>query len=98
MEYEELKRRLVFTQPPKSLEAELPVLKEILYDPYPCEGCGKILEEKRVVEQAFNITNGCWTKKCNVCKMHENPNTGEYDCTIQERNAILAHNKRKKGK
>lgn len=98
MEYEKLKSRLVFTQPPKGLEAELPIIKEILYDPYPCEDCGRILEEKRVVEQTFNRTNGVWTKRCTVCKFHENPDTGVYDCTLHERNAILALNKRKKGK
>jgi hypothetical protein len=98
MEYEELKRRLVWNQPPKSLEAEPPTIKQILYDPYPCPDCDKILDDKRVITQNFNVNNGVWTKKCEVCKFHQNPDTGAYDCDIHERNAILAHNKRKKGK
>lgn len=98
MEYEELKNRLVWSKPPKSCELEPPYIQQILYEPYPCEDCGKILDDKRVIQHTFNTTNGIWTKRCEVCKFHQNPDTGAYDCTAIERNAILARNKRKRGK
>lgn len=94
MDFEEIKQRLVFDEPTAS--EPVPKLKEILYEPYPCEDCGKILEQRRVVEQ--RISQNKVSTKCMVCKQFKNPITGEFDCDIYQKNAILQRLKSKKNK
>ena len=84
--FDELKDRIVWTKP--SNPSEIPTIKSIKYDPHDCEDCGRTLCESRHIEYRFNETNNVWWTKCANCNKWENPETGEYDCSATERNAI----------
>lgn len=85
--WSEIKDRLVFSEPPKGLEAEPPVLTQVLYDARPCEDCDKIIDTQRVVEHKRR-SDGGWQLQCKVCKQYKNPKTGEFDCDLYQKNLI----------
>jgi len=91
MKYDELKDRLVFKDL-KGEPAAPPKLVEVLYEPYICEGCGTTLDKRRIVDHRIvpgKNTEAHISEQCRNCKMFKNPLTGKFDCTAQQKNAIL---------
>lgn len=99
MSWEEIKERIVWNKPHKTLEAELPTIKEITYEPYKCEDCPRILTQKRVVEHSMRQTPYLHAKHtCKACQLIKNPETGEFDLKTEQYSAILHNIRRRKHK
>jgi hypothetical protein len=94
---EDVKRRLIFKDPPKDNSAAYPVLKEVLYDVHKCEDCNKLIDKRREVVYQKNTTPYThWSVQCRLCGLYKNPDTGDFDCTNMEKRAII-YSKVKKG-
>lgn len=97
---EHIESRVTWTEAPKGQEATLPSIKSIEPIVSECEqGCGKIVDQQQGITIAKRVTPIVyWQTQCKVCKQYKNPNTGAYDCTLADLNAILAPNRRRKDK
>jgi hypothetical protein len=89
--------RVTWSETPKTQEAVLPSIVAIAPEIKECEnGCGKIIDQHQGITVAKRVTPvEYWQTQCKVCKQFKNPNTGAYDCTLAELNAILAPNRRR---
>lgn len=96
VDWNKLKERLVFKDPPKGMEGEPALLTDILYEAKQCDDCERIIDTKRVVEHKLNA-NGYWSTHCKICKFYKNPATGEFDCDIWRKNTIIKQLKSRKG-
>lgn len=97
---EHIESRVTWDDPPSRDYACLPTIKSIAPEIKECEqGCGKIIDQHQGITVAKRVTPVVyWQTQCKVCKQYKNPNTGAYDCTLAELNAILAPNRRHKDK
>lgn len=88
---DEILKRLVF-KTRKGMEAEPPVLIEILYDPEPCPDCDRMVENRVVNMKICEYPFRHMRYSCKNCDRYRNPITGEYDCDVQELNRIYRNN------
>ena len=90
MEYEELKNRLVFEKASVAFPQEPPKVKEIIFEPHPCEDCDKIIDGNRQITYSrLKQPYLHWQEYCNVCKQYKNPITGEFNCSNRQKRAIM---------
>jgi|DEB0MinimDraft_3_1074331.scaffolds.fasta_scaffold04445_5 hypothetical protein len=99
MSWEEVKERLIYAPPKKMEEAVGPVLERIDYAGTQCEDCDKILDCQRVIDISKRTTPfALWTHKCRACGLHQDPRTGKFTLTSQEKATVLATLKREMDK
>lgn len=90
MSWEEVKERLIYAPPKKTEEAVGPVLERIDYAGTQCEDCDKTLNTQRVVDIQKRTTPFVhWQRKCRACGMHQDPRTGEFTLTSQQKATVL---------
>lgn len=90
MTYEEIKDRLQFSKPKKSEASAFPELKNIVYKPQPCDGCGKTINKCRsVTYKKLQHPYENWKEKCMLCNKVRNPETGCFEFTDLQYRAFL---------
>lgn len=96
---EDLKRRLVFRAPRKDEESAPTAVERIIYDVRKCERCENLIDNEDLVLYSKRKTpKPHWSAQCVNCGLYLNPNTGEFNCTRQNKDAILRENLKTKDK
>ena len=92
----EILERITWKETKRTTDPELPTIVRIAPIVKECEqGCGKIIYEHQGYTLAKRLTPiNYWQSMCKVCKKYKNPDTGEYNCSLGELNAILKPKKR----
>ena len=78
--------------------AAFPTLEKFTPIPLPCDGCDKMVTDRRTEFKQYAFPERHWREYCSSCKHFRNPETGKFDVKSNVapsffRNYVLRRNK-----